>query len=81
MNDNLSASPIPAAPDEYNPRDIDFMMDILTRTIEQMLASGRIRIASANVKDLPFGAGVAPTGLSRGDLWWNTTTNTIQVQP
>ncbi len=81
MNDNLAAPALPTAPETYNAREFEAILSEITRSIEALISSGRIRANRVIVSELPQGAGAAPAGLTTGELWWDTTTNTIHVQP
>jgi hypothetical protein len=88
MNDGAPPTPLPRPPAEYDAQEIDFMFRALNKMLDALVAEGRVRTNYLNVKNIPQGTtGSPPTvdvrgrPLATGDVWWNTTDDSLRVIP
>lgn len=81
MNENRSTFDVPRFSLEYRADELERAFRIVQAYLQNMNAAGAITATGLNVSGIASGAGVAPGGLSSGDVWRDTTTNTLKVVP
>lgn len=77
MNDRLGIPTLQRMPDTYDARAINDALQALVNQMHLLQSVGRVRAQTIHAADLPTSA----VGLSTGDFWWDTGTNTVHIAP